>query len=201
MNVILRPAGPQPPQVYWTRRLVVLGGIILLIMIVWAVAARGGGDPAAAQPEDEVLAGDSDAEPTEAPATGTKTCTAADLQLTVTTDTRAYPAGAFPAFTVTITNIGGTSCAIDAGEAQREILITSGSDRIWSSHDCLAPDAPERLLLLAAGDADEPTTVSWQRVRSNPECTSDLPAPRPGTYRAVATLAGAESEPAVFDLG
>ena len=61
-------------------------------------------------------------------------------------------------------------------------------------------DAPERLLLLAAGDTDSETTVAWTRTRSNANCAADLPAPRSGWYRAVAKLAGAESEPEQFEL-
>lgn len=204
MNVLLQPAGPEPPRVYWTRRLVVLGGVVLAILLLSTLAAaalRGGGDdPDATSPEDETLAGEPGAEETDAPASGTRTCTAADLTLVVDSDANSYPAAAQPTFTVLITNTGETSCAIDAGAAQLELLITSGSDRIWSSLDCVAADAPERLLLLAAGAADGDTTVQWTRIRSNEQCESDLPAPRPGWYRAVAKLAGAESEPESFEL-
>ena len=203
MNVLLRPAGPEPPQVYWTRRLVVIGGVVLVVILLASLisgALRGGDDPDAASPDDETLAGEPGAGEADPPASGTRTCTAADLILVVDSDASSYPAAAQPTLTVLITNIGETSCAIDAGPAQLELLITSGSDRIWSSTDCLAADAPERLLLLAAGDADGNTTVQWTRIRSNEQCGSDLPAPRPGWYRAVAKLAGAESEPEPFEL-
>ena len=202
MSVWLRPAGPEPPQVYWTRRLVVLGGAVLVIVLVVTLvssALRGAAnDPDAT--EDETLAGEPGTDETEAPASGTRTCTGDDLTLVVDSDAGSYAAGAQPNLTVMITNTGPNSCAIDAGAKQLELLITSGSDRIWSSLDCVADDAPERLLLLAAGDADTGTAVSWTRIRSNADCASDLPAPRLGWYRAVAKLAGAESEPESFEL-
>jgi hypothetical protein len=201
MNVLLRPAGPEPPQVYWTRRLVVLGGavlVILLLVTIISAALRGGGDAEATSPDDETLADEPGTE-TEAPATGTRTCTAADLTLVVDADAGSYAAGAQPNLSVLITNTGEASCAIDAGAARLELLITSGSDRIWSSLDCVAADAPERLILLAAGAADT-STMQWTRVRSNEQCGADLPAPRAGWYRAVAKLAGAESEPESFEL-
>lgn len=200
MNVWLRPAGPEPPQVYWTRRLVVLGGavvVILLVVTLISSAVRGRADEPA---EDGTVAEDVGADVTDEPASGTRTCTAADLRLVVASDAGSYAAAAQPNLTVTITNIGQNSCAIDAGAEHLELLITSGSDRIWSSLDCVADDAPERLLLLAAGDADNETTVAWTRIRSNADCDADLPAPRPGWYRAVAKLAGAESEPEQFEL-
>ena len=199
MNVWLRPAGPEPPQVYWTRRLVVLGGaliVILLVITLISSALRGRAD----EPEDATLAEEPGADATDPPASGTRTCTAADLTLVVDSDAGSYAAAALPTLTVMITNTGPNSCAIDAGAAHLELLITSGSDRIWSSLDCVADDAPERLLLLAAGDADSETTLAWARVRSNADCDSDLPAPRSGWYRAVARLAGAESEPVQFEL-
>jgi hypothetical protein len=203
MNVWLRPAGPEPPQVYWTRRLVVLGGAVLVILLavtlISSAVRRGADDPDTTDPEDETLAGEPP-DATDAPASGTRTCTAADLTLVVDSDASSYGTAAQPTLTVMITNTGPNSCAIDAGAEQLELLITSGSDRIWSSLDCVADDAPERLLLLAAGAADSETAVAWTRIRSNAECDSDLPAPRPGWYRAVAKLAGAESEPESFEL-
>jgi hypothetical protein len=200
MNVLLRPAGPEPPQVYWTRRLVVPGIVVVVILLLSTLiqAAFRGAD--ATPPDDETLAGETGVEETQAPASGTRTCTAADLTLVVDSDASSYPAAAQPTLTVLITNTGETSCAIDAGAAQLELLITSGSDRIWSSLDCVAADAPERLLLLAAGDSDGNTTVQWTRIRSNEQCGSDLPTPRSGWYRAVAKLAGATSEPESFEL-
>ena len=203
MNVWLRPAGPEPPKVYWTRRLVVLGGAVLVILLavtlISSALRRPADDTDTTDSEDETLAGEP-AEATDVPASGTRTCTATDLTLVVGSDASSYGAAAQPSLTVRITNTGANSCAIDAGAGQLELLITSGSDRIWSSLDCVADDAPERLLLLAAGDADGETTVAWPRVRSNADCDSDLPAPRPGWYRAVAKLAGAESEPLQFEL-
>ena len=71
------------------------------------------------------------------------------------------------ALTVTLVNNGLASCVVDAGEAQREIVIMSGTDRIWSSRDCAAGTALTRELLLARG-APDTTTVQWQRKRRSP---------------------------------
>ena len=203
MSTVLRPAGPEPAQVYWTRRLLVLAGLILVVVLIWSVFSGlggGNGDAEGTTQDDAAADGATQDEPaTDTPAA--RTCTAEDLTLIVTTDTRAYPAGSQPAFAVTITNTSTSSCAVDAGEASRELLVTSGSDRIWSSLDCVAADAAERVLLLPAGGSDDPVSVTWPRIRSAAGCTEGLPDPRPGTYRVVAKLVGAASEPAVFDLG
>jgi hypothetical protein len=203
MSTILRPAGSQPARVYWIRRLVVLGALFLVVVLLWSMLARGGGGGA----EDEPDAGDaepaSDSDETtaddETTAANGRTCAAADLTLAVAADAQTYAAGVQPVFTVTITNTSTSSCAVDAGDAARELLVTSGTDRVWSSLDC-AGDAAERLLLLPAETADS-VAVTWPRIRSAEGCTAGLPEPRPGTYHVVAKLLGAESADTVFTLG
>lgn len=200
MSTILRPAGSQPARVYWIRRLVVLGALLLVVVVAWSLIARGGGgedepDTAATEPApdtEETAADDGTA------AENGRTCAAADLTLAVAADAQTYAAGVQPVFTVTITNTSTSSCAVDAGDAARELLVTSGTDRVWSSLDC-AGDAAERLLLLPAGTADS-VAVTWPRIRSAEGCTEGLPEPRPGTYHVVAKLLGAESADTVFSL-
>jgi len=203
MSTILRPVGPQPARVYWLRRAVVVGALVLVVLLLWSmVRGAGGGDAAADDAPDTAQATEPVAEePAEDGDDAARTCAAADLTLVVTADAATYAAGANPTFTVRITNTSDSSCTVDAGEKTRELLVTSGSDRIWSSLDCVADDAPERVLLLPAGASDEPVSVAWPRVRSNEQCGEGLPAPRPGTYHVVAKLVGAESQPATFTLG
>ena len=200
MSDILRSLEPQPRWVYWLRRVLVGGAVVLvLVLVVALVKAIGGGDGGGAAAEG--------AEPTpsaseSAPPDVTRPCEAADLQLALTSDASSYADGATPTFTVAVTNVGASSCTVDVGTTALEILVTSGSDRIWSSLDCAGEGAEgsERLLLLAEG-AQEAAVVPWARVRSNATCDSGLPAPRPGTYHAVARLVGAESGDLVFTLG
>jgi hypothetical protein len=206
MSTIFRPAGPQPARVYWIRRAVVIGALLLVVLLLWTMFAGGGGGGDAAADDAGDTGGDVAATnpPTEGQtddADAARTGTAAHLTLVVTADAASYPAGTNPTFSVRITNTGDSSCTVDAGEANRELLVTSGSDRIWSSLDCLADGAAERVLLLPAGASDDPVAVVWQRVRSDEACGEGLPAPRAGTYHVVAKLVGAESQPATFSLG
>lgn len=205
MSTILRPAGSQPARVYWIRRAVVLGALLVVLILLVSALTRcgGGGTGEVASPvTDEAGADVPAATSTEVePGSGSsRACEAADLTLVVTADSPTYPEGAMPAFSVTITNTSDSSCTVDAGEASLELLVTSGADRIWSSLDC-AGDADERMLLLPAGGSDGPTTVAWQRVRSDVACSEGLADPRAGTYHVVARLGGAESQEATFDLG
>ena len=196
MNTVVRPVGPRPPRVYWVRRLVVVPAGVLALAVVWALALLamrlfGGDDAAAAAPvpsPSETVA-----------ASGPAACDPADLELSFIADAQSYPAGTDPVFTVGIVNAGDASCTLDASGAQREVVVTSGNDRVWSSADCQG-ETTEDLLLLAAG-AGSPDTVAWDRSRSAEGCPADLPAPRAGTYRATATVLGVTLPEVVFTLG
>ena len=210
MSTVLRGLEPQPRWVYWVRRALVGVAALLVILLVWALFFRGGGggddevDPAAegTEPVTETDPGtgadDTADEPDDA---ASRACEAADLQLALTSEAATYAAGANPTFTVTITKAPGSSCTVDAGNASVEVLVTSGADRIWSSLDCAVEGAEgaERMLLLAEG-TQEAASVPWARVRSDATCSSGLPEPRPGTYHAMATLVGAQSNDLVFTL-
>lgn len=165
-------------------------------------------DDAEASPGEVSPAGEDDADGDGAeggagasePSTGAPpACSPEQITLTLTTDDQAYGPEGAPTFTLAFTNTGETACVIDAGSAQRTVVVSSGDDRVWSSADCVT-EGGQRTLLLAPGAQDEDTVV-WSRVRSDEACTADLPAPRPGTYTAIAVLAGAQSGTAVFQLG
>lgn len=217
---VLRGLGPQPRWVYWVRRGIVGLGLFLLFLLIWALFFRGGGgdDPepggdADAQAQGTEGADGADgADATDGATTdgasvdadagaASRTCQAADLQLALTGDATSYAADGRATFTVAITNIGASSCTVDAGSASLEVLVTSGADRIWSSVDCAVEGAEgsERMLLLSQG-AQEAAAVPWELERSDEMCTADLPAPRAGTYHAVAKLLGAESGDLVFTI-
>ncbi|QGQ20421.1 hypothetical protein GC089_16020 [Cellulomonas sp. JZ18] len=78
--------------------------------------------------------------------------------------------------------------------------MTSGSDRIWSSRDCLPAEVEPLTLLLAGGQVDE-RVLTWPRVRSAEGCPGGLPEPGEGTYSATVAVGGATSAAAVFGLG
>lgn len=230
MNTVLHPVGPQPARVYWVRRLVLLAvaAAVVAVLAVAVGAARGGatdGDGAAAgdaaadgaaattEGADDAGAGsgaaadaqsapegDGSEEAGAGPGGGAVACAPESLTTTLAADAASYPAGATPTFTVTLTNSGGSACTVDAGLANQALVITSGADRIWSSADCPAEAPGERLLLMAPGAA-EAMPVAWPRVRSDEGCSEGLPEPRPGTYTAVAVVAGVQSGSVVLELG
>ncbi|WP_454049748.1 hypothetical protein [Cellulomonas sp. Marseille-Q8402] len=195
---VLRPEGSLPPRVYWIRRTVVLvvaaAVVVLLVLGVRALLPSGDEDGDAAPPP---TTSETPAPEDEDTSTGTPACDPASLSVALAADATTYPAGALPTFTLTLTNTGDAACLVDAGEAQRQILVTSGSDRIWASTDCAAADPLQ--LLLAPDQADE-RQVQWDRVRSAEGCATGQAEALPGTYQAVLTLAGVSTEPVVFGL-
>jgi len=188
-----------PARVYWVRRLVVLGiPLILVAVVVWLVAGRGSDDDPAPDAETTSTPPATDPTPSETPALAS--CAPAGLALAMTPDAVSFAAGVSATFTVSITNTSAEACLVDAGEVQREIVITSGSDRVWSNRDCVAAGTEKRTLLLPAGGNDT-TPFAWNRIRSAEGCPQGLPAPGAGTYSAQLNLAGASAAPAVFGLG
>ncbi|MEV7973474.1 hypothetical protein [Cellulomonas sp. NPDC089187] len=191
---VLRPTGPEPASVYWRRRLVVLAALVLVIVLIVVVvkALTGGGD----EPQTPMA----EPSPSQSAAASTEpvTCDPASLTVELSADAATYPEGAQPVFTATMTNAGATPCLLDAGDDQRQIVVTSGSDRIWASTDCATGDPLQ--LLLAPEQADQRQT-QWDRSRSDEACSAGLPATQPGTYQAVLTLNGVSTDPVVFTLG
>lgn len=198
---VLRPEGSLPPRVYWTRRVVVLVVLVavlaLLVVGVQAlVRAVGSGADDADPTADGAAPATSESPPAEEE-TGTPTCEPAALAVEMAADAASYPEGALPTFTVRLTNTGDAPCLVDAGGAQRQVVVTSGSDRIWATTDC---DPGEPLQLLLGADQADERTVQWDRNRSVEGCAPDQAAALPGTYQAVLTLAGVTADPVVFGL-
>lgn len=213
---VVRPSGPLPSGVYWRRRLVVLGvPLAVLLLLVWLVAGRGSSDAkadpgATTSPKATTAArttsggGGPTTKPTPTP-TPTATsgavadCVATALTLTVAPGAAAYAAGVSPAFTVTITNVGTQACLVDAGDAHRAVVVSSGKDRVWSSQDCARSTTASRVLLLPPGGKDAQRVV-WNRVRSAAGCPGKLPAPKTGSYKVAFSVGDLSAKAVKFRL-
>ena len=193
-----RPVPPPRPSrrtylVRWLIVLVLLAALVFgIVVVVKALAGWVGG---LFDSEDVV---ETEPEPEETGAYVPVDCTPAEVQLTLAADSTAYALGSTASFQVSLVHAGENPCTVDAGLASRELVITSGADRIWSSADC--DTAGSRMLLLAPGNQDV-ETVAWATQRSAPGCAADLPVPGAGTYQAVVTAPGLTSAPVVFTVG
>ena len=124
-------------------------------------------------------------------------CTPAEVQISLTADAPGYRVGRTATFQIGIVHTGTLPCTLDAGNAGRELVITSGEDRIFSSADCDAGSIP---LLLATGD-EYPSTLTWATNRSAPGCPAGLPVLEAGSYQAVVTAGTVTSPPIAFTIG
>jgi hypothetical protein len=170
MSTLRNPVGPQPPTIYWRRRLLVGVGLLAVIIVVVLIIVRPGGGPPTPNQGTS---------PPVSASTGTgneEACDPAVVQIVAVTDSVSYPTEATPQISMTITNIGSTSCTFDAGTGAQEYLITSGSDRIWSSRDCQTTSTKD-VRVLEPSEELSTTPFAWDRTRSATDtCNTQRPA-------------------------
>lgn len=212
----------QSPAVYRRRRLAALLALLLLIGIIFGGIAvvralTSGGDAATAGPASSAApapspaptpgtteeAAQEEAEPQQTGAAdngepGRNECPAGVIRVEAGTDSPVYAAGTSPLLTLSVTNTGSEPCDINVGTSRMEFLVTSGSDRIFSSVDCQEPG--EDLWKAFEPGATESAVLPWDRVRSAPGCAPVPGNPAPGTYVFTAALGALTSEKAVFQL-
>jgi len=186
MSTLRHPVGPQPPQVYWRRRLVVGLGVLAVIIIIILIVVRPGAGDTAGTPDAEPEVSETD-ELGEAGGVGSGPAECAPDQVTVTpvTDSNSYGAEQQPLLSLTLLNTGAAPCLIEAGSDVQEYVIVSGSDRIWASTDCQEPGVAAPTVL-EPGEELSTTPFPWSRTRSAPDdCDAERPQVDAGgaTYR------------------
>ncbi len=172
MSTFRNPVGPQPPSVYWRRRLVVGLGLLAVIVIVILIVARPGSGTPAPTPKPS---GSATASPTPAAtnAAGDVECEPGKVTLEAVTDATSYEAGVLPQLSFTLKSIMAEPCVMEAGSDLQEFRITSGEELIWSSAHCqTAPVAAS--VELKPGIPFPGSTLPWDRTRSSPD-TCDVP--------------------------
>jgi hypothetical protein len=203
------------PAVYRRRRLVAGGALLLVIALVvggfaLAAAFKGGSQQAsstqpssadpAASPAPSATPSATPSAPPSPTAAATPTCNQNLVTVTASTDKAAYGPGENPMLTLKATNGGTVPCEINMGTSQMEFLVTSGSDRIFSSKDCQA--SSEDLDKVLAPGASETANFPWGRNRSADGCKAVAAAPGGGGayYIFTAKLGSRASPKAVFQL-
>jgi len=200
MSTLRTPVGPQPPAVYWRRRLLVVLGIIAVVVVVILIVSRPGSGSGSPNPHSSNSANPSDnpsGEPTDEAASGdpTELCDPSVIVLEAITDADSYPAGVQPMLSMSITNTGAAACTFDVGTGAQLYSIVSGADPIWNSKDCQqAPTSTPQVL--EPGKTLSTTPFPWDRTRSSATtCTSERPPVVAGgaTYRLSVSLGEVES--------
>lgn len=172
MSTIKNPVGPQPPSVYWRRRLLLALGLIAIVVIVVLIIVRpgsGGATPTGGQTSK------TPSTPTDGFSSSATACDPSVITLTAVTDTASYAAGVQPQLSMSITNSGASACTFDVGTDAQVYTITSGSDTIWTSTDCQTDKAALKQVL-QPGKTVSTTPFGWDRTRSS---TTTCSATRP----------------------
>lgn len=130
------------------------------------------------------------AEPSETPAV-VVACTAADLQVSITSDSATYAAGQNPALAVTYTNTSGNPCIVTGGANNVDVNITSGPAQVYNYAQCYANPVADAEV--AAG-ATNTTPLTWNRSLNVLGCNTTATI-QPGHYWATASVNGVASQP------
>ena len=187
MSTIRNPVGPQPRNVYWRRRLLVLLGVLAVIVIIILIVARPGGSKTPVGIKTNTP---------HTPVAAVVACKPSDVKVVGVADALSYAAGVNPMLSLTITNTGSTPCSFKDGSDVQVYVITSGTEKIWSSKDCQTGGQPATTTL-QPGVAVKSTPFAWTRTRSNPAACSATNAPQViaggASYHLTVTVNGVAS--------
>lgn len=216
MSASVRPRGPLPARVYWTRRLLVLG-VPLLLVVVLARVLGGSADgadgdratqssasttpastapiqgPTAAPPPPK---GKKSAPPKPVLAEPSGECEPSDI--VATPDVTRIPGGSSVDITVNLRTRLTEACTWQVTPKTFAVTITSGNDSIWSSRECPASIPAGEVVVRRAVDA--PVAVTWHARRSDEECSRYTDWARPGYYHVKAAALGGEATDVQFQL-
>jgi len=196
--------GKVSARVYRRRRITVaVLALVLIGLLAWGISAVVGmfsaEQPQAPQTQGQnVQASPSPSSGEQAEEASQNLCKSGEIEVVASLDKRNYAPEENPVLTLSIENTSKRDCEINVGTSQQEFLISSGSDRIFSTVDCLA-NSEDVLLKFAAGQK-ESAKFNWDRKRSAPGCKAINAQPLPGTYKFTAALGEVTSEPVTFEL-
>jgi hypothetical protein len=221
MTTVARPRGPLPARVYWTRRLLLVVIAFALIFGIAHLLGSGGSGGPSARPVGADASGSAPASTAvQSPqATATRTaranatrtvkptptplavpsgpCVGSDVVATPSVAGPAY-AGRRVALTMTLTTKVSPACTWDVSAESLAVKVTSGSDRIWSSQECV--DAIPRQSVVVRKDHPVAVSVVWNGQRSDSDCSRTTAWAEPGFYHVVAASFGADPVDQQFEL-
>jgi hypothetical protein len=214
--------------VYWTRRLLLVAVAFALVFgVAHLLGGTTGGTTAGANGPAPRPVGAQAATTTSAPAlapaspsmspaetspaspaaTGSATSTAlaqptgrcanSDILAVPTVSSPAY-AGKPVALDLSLTTKQSPACDWTVGPDSLVVKVTSGTDRIWSTQDCV--DAVARRDVVVRRDHPVTVTVVWNAHRSDADCTPDTPWADLGYYHVVAAAFGSDPTDRQFAL-
>lgn len=202
MSSVINPVGPQPPAVYWRRRLLVALGIVVVLILLFVLFGGGsdgdGQTPVAAPTSPSASPTPSSTTSPSATSSSTITpsaspsatapadlanlpdCADSDIQVTSTVDKTTFPVGTPIKFTMTVTNTSDQTCKRNVGPKVNTISVTSGGVHVWSSDDC-SPAGGDQIVAIPASQAYG-ITATWDQKLTDAGCPRDLGSAKAGSY-------------------
>ncbi|MCW3492733.1 hypothetical protein [Microbacterium sp. SSM24] len=219
------PRRRQSPAVYRRRRLLLLIALLVAVaVVVWLLVAqpwRGAASESSAPEVSQTPAtstlpvptpgatpgatptGDASADdgatpsPSGTPGTTVAACSASDVTVEAVTDKTSYASDQQPAFTIRLTNNGGSDCTLNVGTSSQVYTVTSGSDTWWRSTDCQSKPSDMIVTLEAGQTVSSAAPLIWDRTRSAVATCGDDSRPRAAgggaSYHLSVSIGGIES--------
>ncbi|GII39156.1 hypothetical protein Pph01_41590 [Planotetraspora phitsanulokensis] len=125
-------------------------------------------------------------------------CDAKDLVVALQAGQDYYNRGVTPNFLLTIVSTARVACTVDVGPRALEMRVTSGSDRVWSTADCVSGPGVDTQTLQRG--VPYVRTIQWDRRLSGSDCSSRRSSAAAGTYVASAYAGPLRSPKVVFHL-
>ena len=225
MPSTVRPRGPLPARVYWTRRIVVLGIPLLLVVVLARVlgGSSDGKDASAGRATQAASVQETAPAPTAGPTaevTGKKgkkgkkrdqetvppepvlaepTGPCVDSDIVATPAITSAAGGADVPITLNLRTVTAEACTWQASPQTLTVTITSGNDFIWSTRECPSAIAVQDLVIRQA--VDTPVVVTWaDGKRSDETCSGRTDWARPGFYHVEAAALGGDGTDVQFEL-
>jgi hypothetical protein len=220
--------GSGETDAYWRRRAIALGAVLASVgMLAWACSGSDGkknhpirnaaaigspsaaagrppggpanGSPGTVVPTVTVTATAKVTVVPTAPRKDGDACDPADVVVNLAQVKDTFARKEHPQFRLSVVNTGQRACTLGVGPKELQILIGSGSYRVWSSARCVAGSGSS-IQLLQRG-IPYVAGAEWDRTRNaSGGCAGHRDRAVPGTYRAIAREGKIKSRRQVFRL-
>lgn len=201
VSSVINPVGPQPPAVYWRRRLLVALGIVVVLILLFVLFSGGSdGDgqtpvaatsPSASPAPNSSTSSSAGSTITASPsstATGDLAtmpeCADSDIQVVASVDQTTFSVGTPIKFTMKITNNSDQTCKRNVGPKVNTISVSSGPAHVWSSDDC-SPAGGDQVVAIPPGGSWG-VNATWDQKLTDSGCPRDLGSAKPGSYDVTA---------------
>lgn len=202
----MHPVGPEPPAVYWRRRLLVGLAILVALIIVVVMLWPGGGSDSkpltlgtpSASPTASVSPSTSPSVSGSPSPTAGAECPDDAIKVTAEIAKQTNPVGSPIQFTMLIANTSTETCSRNVGPRVNTMVVTSGGYHAWSSDDC-NPGGGDQIVSIPPNGAYK-VTATWNQVLTQPGCPSGQGKAQAGSYSVVARNGSVESAPLTFAI-